>query len=76
MVETSQAEGAATLQEQISKHLAEQFNVTLIKHDFFLSAIPQKNQNNKASSIDKKTVLNIVYNTPIEEVRLGLVYLL
>ena len=48
MVETTQTQEPLTVPDQISKHLAEQFNVTLIKHDFFLSSLQQKNANNKA----------------------------
>ena len=48
MVETTQTQEQLTVPEQISKHLAEQFNVTLIKHDFFLSSLNQKSTNNKS----------------------------
>ena len=42
MVEKSETQEPLSVQDQISKHLAEQFNATVIKHDFFMSALPQK----------------------------------
>ena len=60
MVEKKESEASGL----VSSLLKEEFNVTLIKHDYF-SAKLGSNQGKKP---DRKTVLQIVYNAPIEEV--------